>query len=120
MHDSPQIEDTSLADVIRRNTDTAYIQDEVFVFYERHGASVAAEHPDKPQLVIGSAAGETLSGGVADDILVGRAGDDQLDGGSGGCSVPGTRPTSAPWLAVFGAIALWGLSRARCRTTTRS
>jgi len=32
-------------------------------------------------------------------------------GGGGGCSVPGTTRTSAPWLPVFGAIALWGLSR---------
>ncbi len=36
-------------------------------------------------------------------------------GEGGGCSMPGTARTSTPWLVVFGTIALWGLSRARCR-----
>jgi len=31
--------------------------------------------------------------------------------GGGACSVLGTAPTSTAWLAVFGGIALWGLSR---------
>lgn len=36
-----------------------------------------------------------------------------FDGGD--CSVPGRARTSTAWLAALGAIALWGLSRARCR-----
>ena len=44
---------TRLSDIIRRNTDTEQLQDDVFVFHERRPAGTEAEHPEWPQLVIG-------------------------------------------------------------------
>jgi peroxidase len=77
------IEATSLSDIIRRNTDTQFLQDDVFIFHERRDAASTAEHPGLPQLVVGNDDSETLMGGGADDLLVGRGGADQLTGGAG-------------------------------------
>ena len=70
-----EIKDTSLSDLILRHTDTQYLQDDVFTFHERRDAETEAEHPEFPQLVVGTADGQTLEGGAADDILAGRDGD---------------------------------------------
>jgi hypothetical protein len=59
---------TSLSDIILRNTDTRYIQDDMFVFHERRGGAMTAENPDAPQLVIGST--RSLVGGSQNDMLV--------------------------------------------------
>ena len=64
------IERTRLSDIILRNTDTAHIQDDVFVFFERRGSEAEPEHPDLPQLVVGSDGGDALIGGPQGDILV--------------------------------------------------
>jgi peroxidase len=77
------IEATSLSDIIRRNTDTLFLQDDVFIFHERRDAASPAEHPELPQLIVGNGDGETLAGGSADDLLVGRGGSDLLTGGAG-------------------------------------
>jgi peroxidase len=77
------IETTSLGDIIRRNTDTLLLQDNVFVFHERRDAASAAERPELPQLVVGNDDAETLTGGSADDLLTGRGGADTLIGGPG-------------------------------------
>jgi peroxidase len=77
------IEATSLGDIIRRNTDTLVLQDNLFVFHERRDAASAAERPELPQLVVGNDDAETLAGGSADDLLTGRGGADSLIGGSG-------------------------------------
>ena len=77
------IEATSLSDIIRRNTDTLFLQDDVFIFHERRDAASEAERPELPQLVVGNETGETLAGGSADDLLVGRGGSDTLLGGAG-------------------------------------
>ena len=65
-----EIERTRLSDIILRNTDTAHIQDDAFVFFERRGSEVEPEHPDMPQLVVGSDGGDALIGGPQGDILV--------------------------------------------------
>jgi Ca2+-binding RTX toxin-like protein len=80
------IRQTTLADIIERNTDTDHIQDDVFVFYNRHSGTqggVGAEEPDAPQLVIGSNGVDTLLGGPQGDVLVAGTGRQTLTGGAG-------------------------------------
>ena len=72
------IEDTSLSDIILRNTDTQYYQEDAFVAVERRAADAASELPELAQLVIGTADGQTLNGGAQGDILAGRDGDQVL------------------------------------------
>jgi hypothetical protein len=82
-----QIKQTTLSDLILRNTDTVNMQDDAFVYYERHtglAGGIAAENPDAPQLIIGSDGIDTLIGGIANDILVaGSQGLQTLTGGRG-------------------------------------
>ena len=47
-----RIEHSSLSAIILRNTDTQTLQDDPFVFYERHDADTPAAEPELPQLVI--------------------------------------------------------------------
>ena len=71
------IENTSLADIMVRNTDIDHMQSDAFVFYDRHSgtaAGISGEEPDAPQLVIGSPGNDTLLGGPQDDVLVAAAG----------------------------------------------
>jgi hypothetical protein len=51
-----EIARTGLSDIIRRNTDTRHLQEDIFVFSERRPAGTEPEHPDLPQLVVGTAA----------------------------------------------------------------
>jgi peroxidase len=46
------IEHSTLSSIILRNTDTKAIQDDPFVFYERHEAGTLTAEPDLPQLLI--------------------------------------------------------------------
>jgi peroxidase len=78
-----EIKDTTLADIILRNTDTQHIQDDVFVTYARHtglAGGVASEDPDARQLVIGSNGGDTLIGGPQNDYLFAGTGKQILSG----------------------------------------
>ena len=78
-----QIEGTTLADIILRNTDTQHIQDDVFVFYTRHTGTkggVESEDPDARQLVIGSDGKDTLVGGPQGDYLFAGTGKQTLTG----------------------------------------
>ena len=80
------IKNTSLSDLILRNTDTDYIQEDAFVFYERHSGvagGVAALENTAHQLVVGMAGVDTLTGGKADDLLVAAQGAQTLTGGMG-------------------------------------
>lgn len=91
------IEETTLSDILRRNTDTRFMQDDMFLYYERRGGDVPPEVPDAgippaPQLVVGTGAGQVLQGAALGDILggrqrgqtlQGREGDDLLIGGGG-------------------------------------
>jgi hypothetical protein len=82
-----QIKQTTLSDLILRNTDTVNMQDDAFVYYDRHtglAGGIAAENPDAPQLIIGSDGMDTLIGGIKGDILVaGSKGLQTLTGGQG-------------------------------------
>jgi peroxidase len=77
---------TTLSDIIERNTDTPDLQDDAFMFAARRTSlqpGEVAEHPDAPQLVIGTAGTHTLEGGAKDDTLVAAAGRQTLVGHEG-------------------------------------
>jgi peroxidase len=81
-----EIESTTLSDLILRDTDTTDVQSDAFVFVERHSgtaAGVTGDHPDAPQLVIGSDGTDTLVGGPLADILVAGKGQDTMTGLAG-------------------------------------
>jgi hypothetical protein len=82
------IKNTTLSDIIERNTDTNVMQDDAFVFYNRHSGTqggIAAEDPNAPQLVVGSKGFDTLIGGPQGDLLVAATGGLQtMTGGTGG------------------------------------
>jgi peroxidase len=81
------IENTSLSDIIERNTDTAHMQSDAFVFFDRHSgtaAGIGAVEPNAPQLVIGSPGVDTLLGGPQGDVLVAATGGLQTMSGLGG------------------------------------
>jgi heme peroxidase len=78
-----QIEQTTLADIILRNTDTQHIQDDAFVSYTRHTGlkgGVESEDADARQLVIGSNGKDTLIGGPQGDFLFAGTGKQTLTG----------------------------------------
>ena len=77
------IQHTSLSDIIVRNTDTQHIQEDVFTFYDRHTSDVASEHPDAPQLIIGTPDHAQLLGGPQGDMLIAGTGHQTLTGGGG-------------------------------------
>lgn len=80
------IEQTTLADIILRNTDTKHIQDDVFVAYVRHTGvkgGVESEDPDARQLVIGTNGNDILFGGPQDDFLFAGKGKQTMTGGTG-------------------------------------
>jgi hypothetical protein len=82
-----QIKQTTLSYLILRNTDTLNMQNDAFVYYDRHtglAGGIAAENPDAHQLIIGSDGVDTLIGGIQGDILVaGAQGLQTLTGGLG-------------------------------------
>ncbi|GEO15263.1 peroxidase family protein [Microvirga aerophila] len=77
---------TTLSDIIERNTKTPDLQDDAFMFAARRTTlepGEVAEHPNAPQLVIGTAGTNTLEGGAKDDTLVAAAGRQTLIGHEG-------------------------------------
>jgi peroxidase len=79
-----QIQDTTLSDLILRDTNTAAIQADAFVATERHASKVASPDPTKPQLVIGvDANGAVIAGspGVDNTIVAGGGQNQVLTGG---------------------------------------
>lgn len=82
------IQNTTLADIEMRNTDTTVTQSDVFVAADRHPSNVAAEDPAKPQLVMGTNDDNaTVAGGPADDTIVAGLGHNQTLTGGGGSNV---------------------------------
>ena len=84
------IENTTLADIIQRDTNTPSIQADVFVSTERHSGTSggvdptgADAAPGQAQLVIGSKGNDTLSGGSLSDTLVAAPGHMTMTGGAG-------------------------------------
>jgi heme peroxidase len=79
------VENTTLGDIIARNTGTPALQQDVFIAAERHLSTVAPEDPNAPQLVIGvDDNGAVIAGGPADDTIVAGAGLSQVLTGNGG------------------------------------
>ena len=94
-----QIEHTTLSDIIERDTNTSHMQNDAFVFYDRHSGTaggIASEDPNAPQLVIGSNGPDTLTGGPRNDILVAGTGKQTMTGlGGADTFVFGTGATKA-------------------------
>ena len=82
-HTLNEIQHTTLADIIERDTDTQVMQDDAFVFTSRHSSSEVSEDPEAPQLVIGQQGDATLTGGPQNDTLVPAAGNQTLVGMAG-------------------------------------
>jgi heme peroxidase len=79
------VENTTLGDILARNTSTPALQQQVFIAAERHLSTVAPEDPDASQLVIGvDDNGAVIAGGPADDTIVAGAGLSQVLTGNGG------------------------------------
>ena len=77
------VKNTSLSDIIERDTDTDVMQADAFLTAERHANNVKPEDPNAPQLVIGTPAANDLQGGPADDTLVASSNIDTATGGGG-------------------------------------
>ncbi len=71
------IQDTSLSDIILRNTDTEYLQTDALVAAIRQGGTSGND------IIIGTDARDLLIGFAGDDKLFGGLGEDTLYGGSG-------------------------------------
>jgi hypothetical protein len=79
-----QIQDTTLSDLILRDTNTTAIQADAFVGTERHASNVASPDATKPQLVIGvDANGAVIAGspGVDNTLVAGSGANQILTGG---------------------------------------
>jgi peroxidase len=78
-----QIQNTTLSDLIDRNTDTTVMQSDAFAATIRHASDVASSNPSAPQLVIGVDDNDaTIAGspGVDNTIVAGLGTDQQLTG----------------------------------------
>ncbi|NEZ68339.1 hypothetical protein D0962_37400 [Leptolyngbyaceae cyanobacterium CCMR0082] len=78
------IRNTTLSDIIRRNTDTVVIQDNAFSLVNR--GSVANDTINGglgEDTIFGNGGNDTILGYTANDVLHGNGGNDQVAGGSG-------------------------------------
>ena len=112
-----EIKSTTLADIIKRDTDTKVIQDDVFKFEERHSGTaggVPGEDSNAPQLVVGADGKDTLTGGpLADDLFAGK-GFQTLTGGSGADTFvlkPGTHAKITDFEAGVDELVLQGFTK---------
>jgi peroxidase len=79
-----QIQNTTLSDLIARDTNTAVMQPDAFVATQRHSSAVPSPNPEAPQLVIGvNADNATITGSpeVDNTIVAGLGSNQQLTGG---------------------------------------
>jgi peroxidase len=79
-----QIQNTTLSDLIMRDTDTTAMQSDAFIATERHSSDVASPDPEAPQLVMGVDADNAViagSPGVDNTIVAGLGANQQLTGG---------------------------------------
>lgn len=70
-----EIENTTLADIIRRNTDTEILQDNAF--------SLLNQGTNGDDQLNGGLGNDSIFGGLGDDFIIGFQGDDFLSGGEG-------------------------------------
>ncbi len=85
-----EIKNTTLSDLILRDTDTTAMQSDAFVATERHSGTLGGVDPTgeeaadgMAQLVVGSTGKDTLTGGDLDDTLVAASGRMTMTGGDG-------------------------------------
>jgi hypothetical protein len=71
------IQDTSLSDIMMRNTDIDHMQEDVFLMKKRIGGD------DGDNTLHGTASGDLIIGFDGDDIIAGYGGNDVLYGGAG-------------------------------------
>ncbi|MEE9452540.1 MAG: peroxidase family protein [Gammaproteobacteria bacterium] len=79
------VKDTSLADLVLRNTDIDYLQDQLLYAYDRIGGTDGNDHlvgGELSDLMIGFDGKDVLKGNDGDDTLFGGAGKDILQGGN--------------------------------------
>lgn len=102
---APGIEETTLSDVLRNNTDDAFlVPDNAFeVPYER-----ILEGSDADNVLRGSRLDERLDGGAGDDTVAGGLGDDIIFGGEGDDVLRGDRNTRSPGGSVGGDDLIFG------------
>jgi peroxidase len=83
-----QIKHTTLSDIIQRNTDTPYVQNDAFVAASRHTSGTLPKDAGVNELVIGvNDDNAVISGGVGDDTIVAGLGQNQTLIGGGGSDV---------------------------------
>ena len=99
------IQSTSLADIIGRNTGIQYMYHDAFASHQRIGGTADAD------TLTGSAKKDLITGYAGDDIANGGTGDDDLFGGEGHDYLPRlraaptgsrARPATTPWKAAQG------------------
>jgi len=81
-----EIEQTSLHDVIIRNSDLTYLQDDPFFAVERlHGSHLpdALFGTEAAEFLFGLDGGDLIFGDGGADTIIGGAGNDTIDGGAG-------------------------------------
>lgn len=80
-----QIKNTTLSQLIQRDTDTTIMQPHAFIATERHASDVASPSPDAPQLVMGvNDDNANIDGSTGSDTIVaGKGANQQLSGGGG-------------------------------------
>ncbi len=87
-----EIENTSLSDIIRYNTDTTIIQDNAFsLINEGTNGSDVLEGGLGDDSIFGGGGRDTISGYAGDDLILGERGNDFINGGSGDDVLDGGR-----------------------------
>ena len=95
-----QIKDTSFSEIIQRNSDIEYMQDDVFVSHERVGGSASADKMtggETADLMMGYDGNDVMKGKKGDDDLYGGAGRDKLKGGDGNDLLNGGEGNDKMW-----------------------
>lgn len=72
-----EIKNTSLGEIIERNTDVEYMQDDVMIAYDRIGGT------DGYDKLVGDEGHDLIIGFGGNDVLKGKRGEDELYGGEG-------------------------------------
>jgi Ca2+-binding RTX toxin-like protein len=95
-----QIKGTSFSDIIQRNSDVEYLQDDVFISHERVAGTASADKMDGgeyAELMMGYDGNDVLKGKKGDDDLYGGDGHDKLKGGHGDDMLNGGHGNDKMW-----------------------
>ncbi|MGH1417936.1 MAG: peroxidase family protein [Hyphomicrobiaceae bacterium] len=81
-----EIKDTSFSDIIKRNTDIKYLQDDAFIAHQRIAGDDGKDHldgTDSHDLIIGFGGKDKIKGKDGDDDIYAGSGNDKVWGGRG-------------------------------------